>query len=386
MTVVTRSGVSQLLVGRKNERQVLDDLLAAARQGEGAAIVVHGDPGIGKTALLDYAVAAAQEFNVFRTVGSEAEMELPYAALDQLCRLGMGEVERLHELQRDALEVVLGRRHGGAPDQVLVGMALVSLFSALSSKRPLLCVIDDAQWLDTSSAQVIAFAARRMSGHALAFLFGARTLTEEVRRLPELRISGLGDQDARTLLATVLPDRLDDRVVDRLVAEARGNPLALLELPQGLTPSQLAGGFGLPVSVTLASAIEESYRRRLAKLPLPCRRLLLVAAADPTGDPSIVWRAADRLGIAKETAEDVEDEGLVDFSQGVVFRHPLVRSAVYNMATPKDKREAHLELAEATDTGPRPGPEGVAPSASDVPPKRGCSSRTGSLGSARPGR
>jgi hypothetical protein len=349
MTVVTGWGPSQLVVGRKNECEVLDDFLAAARRGDGGAVVVHGDPGIGKTALLDYAVASAKEFDVFRTLGNEAEMELPYAALHQLCRLGMAEVERLPELQRNALEVVFGRRHGAAPDQVLVGTALVSLFSVLSSKRPLLCVVDDAQWLDTSSAQLVAFAARRISKDAIAFLFGARTLTDEVRRLPELTLSGLGDQDARTLLATVLPDRLDDRVVDRLVAEARGNPLALLELPQGLTPSQLAGGFGLPVSVTLASAIEESYRRRLAKLPLPCRRLLLVAAADPTGDPGIVWPAADQLGIAKETAEEVEDEGLVDFSQGVVFRHPLVRSAVYNMATPKDRREAHLALAEATD-------------------------------------
>jgi DNA-binding CsgD family transcriptional regulator len=349
MTVLKGLGVSQLVVGRENERQVLDDFLAAARRGDGGAVVVHGDPGIGKTALLDYAVASAKEFDIFRTVGNEAEMELPYAALHQLCRLGMAEVERLPELQRNALEVVFGRRHGAAPDHVLVGTALVGLFSALSSKRPLLCVVDDAQWLDTSSAQLIAFAARRTSKDAIAFLFGARTPTEEVRRLPELTLCGLSDQDARTLLATVLPDRLDDRVVDRLVAEARGNPLALLELPQGLTPSQLAGGFGLPVSVTLAGAIEESYRRRLAKLPLPCRRLLLVAAADPTGDPGIVWRAADRLAIAKEAAEDVEDKGLVDFSEGVVFRHPLVRSAVYNMAAPKDRRETHRALAEATD-------------------------------------
>jgi DNA-binding CsgD family transcriptional regulator len=349
MTAGTGLGVSQLVVGRKNECQVLDDFLAAARRGDGGAVVVHGDPGIGKTALLDYAVASAKEFDVFRTVGNEAEMELPYAALHQLCRLVMGEVGRLPELQRDALEVVLGRRHGPAPGRVLVGVALVSLFSALSSRRPLLCVVDDAQWLDTSSAQLIAFAARRTSKDAVAFLFGARTLTEEVRRLPQLTISGLADHDARALLATVLPDRLDDRVVDRLVAEARGNPLALLELPQGLTPSQLAGGFGLPVSATLASAIEESYRRRLAKLPLPCRRLLLVAAADPTGDPGIVWRAADRLGIARGTAEAVEDKGLVDFGEGVVFRHPLVRSAVYNMAAPKQRREAHLALAEATD-------------------------------------
>jgi predicted ATPase len=206
MTVVRGLGVSQLMVGRKNECEVLDDFLAAARRGDGGAVVVHGDPGIGKTALLDYAVASAKEFDVFRTVGNEAEMELPYAALHQLCRRGMGAIERLPELQRNALEVVLGRRHGPAPDQVLVGVALVSLFSALSSNRPLLCVVDDAQWLDASSAQLIAFAARRISRDAVAFLFGARTLTEEVCRLPELTLSGLADQDARTLLATVLPE------------------------------------------------------------------------------------------------------------------------------------------------------------------------------------
>jgi DNA-binding CsgD family transcriptional regulator len=339
----------QLLLDRKNECQVLDAVLAATRKGEGGALVLHGDPGIGKTALLDYAVASASDFEVFRTAGNEAEMELPYAALLDLCRPGLGQMEQLPELQRNAFEVVFGRRDGAAPDRVLLGLALISLLSSLSAKRPLLCVIDDAQWLDTSSAQVIAFAARRVSRDAVAFLFGARTLTDDVRGLPELTISGLGDQDARTLLATVLPDRVDHRVVDRLVAETHGNPLALLELPRGLTSSQLAGGFGLPVSVTLAGVIEEGYRRRLAKLPLDSRRLLLVAAADPTGDSSIVWGAAERLGIAEEAAEALEDEGLVDFGEGVVFRHPLVRSAAYSMATPKSRREAHLAVAEATD-------------------------------------
>jgi DNA-binding CsgD family transcriptional regulator len=338
-----------LLLDRKNECQVLDDFLAATLKGEGGALVVHGDPGIGKTALLEYAVASAKEFDVFRTVGNEAEMELPYAALLELCQPGLAEVEQLPAPQRNAIDVIFGRRAGVAPDRVLVGLTLVSLLSALSAKRPVLCVIDDAQWLDTSSAQAIAFAARRVSRDAVAFLFGARTLTDEVRGLPDLTISGLGDQDARTLLATVLPDRVDDRVVDRLVADTHGNPLALLELPRGLTPSQLAGGFGLPVSVTLAGTIEESYRRRLTKLPLNARRLLLVAAADPTGDLGIVWGAAERLGIGEEAAEAIEEAGLVDFSEGVVFRHPLVRSAVYNMASSKSRREAHVALADATD-------------------------------------
>jgi predicted ATPase len=244
-----RQGVSELLLGRENECQVLDDFLAAALKGEGGALVLHGDPGVGKTALLEYAVTSAREFDVFRTVGSEAEMELPYAALLELCHPGLAEVEQLPEPQRNAIDVIFGRRDGAAPDRVLVGLTLVSLLSALSAKRPLLCVIDDAQWLDTSSAQAIAFAARHVPRDAVAVLFGARTLTDEVRGLPDLTISGLEDQDARTLLATVLPDRLDDRVVERLVADTHGNPLALLELPRGLTPSQLAGGFGLQTAL-----------------------------------------------------------------------------------------------------------------------------------------
>ena len=215
-----------------------------------------------------------------------------------------------------------------------MGVALVSLLSAMSAKRPLLCVVDDTQWLDTSSAQAIAFAARRVSRDAVAFLFGARTLTDEVRALPDLTISGLGDQDARTLLATVLPDRVDDRVVDRLVADTHGNPLALLELPRGLTPSQLAGGFGLPVSVTLAGTIEESYRRRLTKLPLNARRLLLVAAADPTGDLGIVWGAAERLGIGEEAAE------------AIAFRSVSTRDAApFRLANSDDTLEGAVSLS-----------------------------------------
>jgi predicted ATPase len=340
--------LSQLLIGRTNECQVLATFLASTRRGEGGAMVLNGEAGIGKTALLEYAIALARGLNVFRAVGIEAERELPYAALIELCRPGVSEVERLPESQRNAIEVVFGRRNANAPDRMLVGLAFLSLLSSLSSKVPLLCVVDDTQWLDISSAQVIAFAARRVSRQPVAFLFGARTLTDEVRGLPNLLISGLAKQDSRALLTTVLPDRIDDRVADRLVAETHGNPLALLELPRGLTPAQLAGGFGLPVSGTLASVIEESYRRRLAKLPPDSRRLLLVAAADPTGDPGIVWAAAEKLGITEQAAEAIEDEELVDFSNGVVFRHPLVRSAVYDMASAKNRREAHLALAQAT--------------------------------------
>ena len=338
-----------MLIGRTNECEVLDALLAATRTGQGDAIVVHGEPGIGKTALLDYAIASAADFEVLHTVGNEAEMELPYAAFHELFRPAITLMEKLPEPQRNAVETVFGVREGDAPDRLFVALALLNLLSELGSKRPVLCVVDDAQWLDSSSARAIAFAARHVSRDAVAFLFGARTLTEEVRGLPELPIAGLRDRDARRLLATAVPDRLDERVIDRVVAETHGNPLALLDLPRGLTPSQLAGGFGLPVSVTLAGQIEESYRRRLAALPPDSRRLLLIAAADPTGDTEIIWRAADTLGIAEEAAEAIENDGLVDLSDGVVFRHPLVRSAVYKTANPKSRREVHLALSDATD-------------------------------------
>jgi DNA-binding CsgD family transcriptional regulator len=230
-----------------------------------------------------------------------------------------------------------------------VGLGLLNLLSILSVQRPVLCVIDDAQWLDTPSAQATAFAARHVSKEAVAFLFGARRPTGAVRGLPELTVTGLGDQDARELLDTVIPARLDDAVMDRLVAETHGNPLAILELPCGLMPSRLAGGFGLPETVTLAGHIEESYRRRLAKLAPDSRRLLLIAAANSTGDAGVMWRAADWLGIAEQSAEALENDGLVEFGDRVIFRHPLIRAAVYNVATPRDRRAAHRALAEASD-------------------------------------
>jgi hypothetical protein len=232
---------------------------------------------------------------------------------------------------------------------LLVALALLTLLSEMAAEGPLLCVVDDAQWLDRASAQAVAFVARRLATEAVAFVFGAREVPDELRGLPEMVVEGLGDGDARALFGSVFPYRLDEPVLDRIVAETDGNPLALLELPRGLSPAQLVGGFGLPVSVPLAGRIEESFRRRLAGLPSPSRRLLLVAAADPTGDAVLVWRAAGLLGIADSAAEAAEVEGLVDFTAGVVFRHPLVRSAVYGAASAQERRQAHQALAEATD-------------------------------------
>jgi DNA-binding CsgD family transcriptional regulator len=343
-----------VLLGRQRELAVLDHLLAAARDRHGGAIVVLGEPGIGKTALIEQAVTTAQDFRVLRTAGQEGEMELAFAALQQLCAPGLDRLERLPVPQRDAMRVTFGLCTGDPPDRLLVALALLTLLSEMAAERPLLCVVDDAQWLDRASAQAVAFVARRLETEAVAFLFGARELPDEFRGLPEMVSESLGDGDARTLFGSVFPYRLDEPVLDRIVAETHGNPLALLELPRGLSPAQLAGGFGLPVSVPLAGRIEESFRRRLAGLPSPSRRLLLVAAADPTGDAALVWRAAGLLGIADSAAEAAEAEGLADFTAGVVFRHPLVRSAVYGAASAPERRQAHQALAEATDPAADP--------------------------------
>jgi len=346
--MVTRSPGAQLF-GRQPEREVLGRLLEAARGGHGGVLVVHGEPGVGKTALLEDAVAASREFRVVRTVGVEGEMELAYAALQQLCAPILELTKRLPQPQRDALAVAFGRSAGPAPDPFLVGLAALGLLSEAAEERPVLCVVDDAQWLDRASARALGFVARRLLAEQIALVFGARELGEALAGSPELHVEPLGHRDAHALLASALPARLDVRVLERIIVETHGNPLALLELPRGLTPTQLAGGFGLPAALPLSARIEESFTRRLARLPRDGRRLLLVAAADPVGDLALVWRAAQRLGIPESAAQAVESDGLVAFGAGVVFRHPLVRSAVYRAARADERSEVHRALAEATD-------------------------------------
>jgi DNA-binding CsgD family transcriptional regulator len=336
------------LLGRQREREVLGRLLGAARGGDGGVLVVHGEPGVGKTALLEWMVEEGRQLRVLRTVGVEGEMELPFAALQQLCSPILDRSVRLPDPQRDALSVAFGLSAGQAPNPFLVGLAALGLLSEASEERPLLCVVDDAQWLDRASARSLAFVARRLLAEKIALVFAAREPGDLLAGLPELRVEPLGRRDARTLLESALPARLDERVLDRIVLETRGNPLALLELPRGLTPTQLAGGFGLP-EVPLSASIEESYTRRLARLPGDARRLLLIAAADPMGDPAVVWRAAWCLGIPESIAETIEAEGLLELGARVVFRHPLVRSAVYQAAGLKERRAVHRALAQATD-------------------------------------
>jgi DNA-binding CsgD family transcriptional regulator len=343
------SGTGAHLLGRERERAALGRLLTGARAGSGGVLVVHGEPGVGKTALLEWMVAEAQQVRVLRTLGVEAEMELPFAALQQLCSPVLDRSECLPDPQRDALSVAFGLSAGQAPNPFLVGLAALGLLSEASQRRPLLCVVDDSQWLDRASAHALAFVARRLLAEKIAFVFTARERGDAFAGLPELRVEPLGRRDARALLESVLPARLDEHVLDRIVLETHGNPLALLELPRGLTPIQLAGGFGLPVAVPLSASIEESFTRRLARLSGEARRLLLIAAADPTGDPAVVWRAARELAIPEPIAESVEAEDLLDLGVRVVFRHPLVRSAVYQAARHTERRAVHQALALATD-------------------------------------
>jgi DNA-binding CsgD family transcriptional regulator len=337
------------LLGRERERGVLDRLLDDARGGRGGVLVVHGDAGVGKTALLEYAADAGRGFRIARTSGVEAEMELPFAAVQQLCLPFFELMERLPQPQHDALRVAFGLSTGHAPNRFLVGLAVLGLLAEAAEEQPLVCAVDDAQWLDSESARTLAFVARRLLAERIALVFSTRELGDALPALPELHVGPLGRRDARALLESVFPMPLDEGVLERIVAETRGNPLALLELPRGLTPAQLAGGFGLPAAVPLSASIQESFTRRLADLPGDARRLLLVAAADPVGDPALVWRAAERLGIPQSAAETVEWEDLLALSPRVVFRHPLVRSAVYGSARPNERRDVHRALAEATD-------------------------------------
>ncbi|WP_312859612.1 AAA family ATPase, partial [Pseudonocardia xinjiangensis] len=346
-----------MLRGRCSECETLDGLLEAVRAGESRALVLRGEPGVGKTFLLEYLVGRASKIRVARVVGVQSEMELPFAGLHQLCAPMLDLVERLPGPQRDALRTTLGLSSGPAPDRFLVGLAVLGLLAEVARERPLLCVLDDAQWLDHASAQALAFVARRLGAESVAMVFATRVPDEaaELAGLPELAVEGLPDDEARTLLGSALRGPVDERVLQRIVAETRGNPLALLELPRGLTPAELAAGFGPPGARAIPQQIEDSFRRQLEPLDVETRQLLLVAAAEPAGDPVLVWRAVERLGIGAAAASPAATAGLVDIGTVVRFRHPLVRSAIYRAASPEERRTAHRALAEATD--PRTDPD-----------------------------
>ena len=341
------SGVGRLS-GRASECAALDELLRDIRRGKSRSLVLRGEPGIGKTELLEYLVESSSECTVTRAVGVESEMELAFASLHQLSVPLLDRLDRLPGPQRQALETVFGLNASAAPDRFLVGLAVLSLLSAAAEERPLLCVIDDAQWLDQASAMTLAFVARRLLAERVALVFAARDSGGQVEHLPELEVLGLRDSDARALLDSEVRFMLDERVRDRIIAESRGNPLALVELPRALTATELAGGFGVLGIQTLAGGVEESYVRRLEALPEDVRLLLLIAAAEPIGDPLLLLSASASLGIEVAGVETATD-GLLALGERVTFRHPLVRSAVYRSAGEPDRRAVHLALAEATD-------------------------------------
>jgi DNA-binding CsgD family transcriptional regulator len=337
------------LLGRAAECGVLERLVEAVRSGESRALVVHGEAGVGKTVLLEYAAAQASGCCVASASGIQSEMELAFAALHQLCAPLLDRLDAVPPPQRDALRVTFGMSAGPVPDRFLVGLAVLGLASEVAAERPLVCLVDDEQWLDRASAQVLAFVARRLGAESVGLVFGSRGLSAELAGLPELEIVGLREEGARALLSSVLTTPVDAGVRDQIIAETRGNPLALVELPRGLTSAELAGGFGLPGAVALSGSIEDSFRRRSDALPVETRRLLLLAAAEPAGNSALLWRAAERLGIGAAAAWPAAEAGLVEFGARVRFRHPLVRSAAYRSASPEQRREVHRALAEVTD-------------------------------------
>jgi DNA-binding CsgD family transcriptional regulator len=337
------------LMDRLSERGVLDRFVAGVRVGEGRALVVRGEPGVGKTVLLDYLAGRASGCLVARAAGVQSEMELAFAGLHQLCAPMLDHAQALPVPQREALRTAFGLSAGPVPDRFLVGLAVVGLLSEAAVERPLICVVDDQQWLDHASAQALGFAARRLAAEPVGLVFAARVPGQDVAGLPELVVEGLAQNDARELLESVLTGPLDAQVRDQIIADTNGNPLALLELPRGLTPAQLAGGFGLSSAVPLDGRIEESFARQLKALPAQTRRLVQLAAADPSGDPVLVWRAAGRLAIGAGAAGPAAEAGLAEFGARVRFRHPLVRSAAYRSASATTRQELHGALAEATD-------------------------------------
>ena len=337
--------------GRARERHQLDSLLDGTRRSESAVLVLRGEAGIGKTALLHYVVRQASGCRVVRVTGVQSELEMPFAALHQLCVPLMERLPALPEPQARALTVAFGLASGTSPDRFMVGLAALNLLCEVASHRPLVVLVDDAQWLDAASAQVLGFVGRRLLAEPVMLVVAVRDDAEsgEWSRLPHLQVDGLTDEDARALLAAAVTGHVDERVRDRIVAETRGNPLGLLELPRHMSPSELAGGFADPSSESLADRLLEGYVRRVCALPEPTRRLMLLASADPTGDPTLLWRAAQAFGLGGDVGEPAAQDDLLHIGSRVRFRHPLVRSAAYAAGTREERVATHSALAAATD-------------------------------------
>jgi DNA-binding CsgD family transcriptional regulator len=342
------------LHGRRSECQTLERLLAGVRAGQSQVLVVRGEAGIGKSALLHYLVDRSTGCRVTQAVGHESEMELAFSGLHQLCAPFLSRLDRLPGPQRDALGTAFGLSAGPPPNRVMVGLATLGLLADVAEDQPLVCVLDDAQWLDGASADVLGFVARRLQGESILIVFAAREIDRNLLDLPELVLSGLAETDANALLASVIPMAVDDRVRERIVAETAGNPLALIELPRGLSAAQLAGGFSQPDGRAISGRVEATFRRRLDSLSAELKLLVLIAAADPVGDPSLLWRAAARAGVGSIELSNGQLVDLVDIRDRVLFRHPLVRSAIYGAAAPSERRRVHAALADATDAESEP--------------------------------
>ncbi len=337
------------LLGREREVETLTRLVEGAQRGQSGVLVVRGEPGIGKTALVEHVVESVSGCRVLRAVGVESEMELPFAGLHQLCSPVLDRVDELPGPQGEALGTTFGLRGGDPPDRFLVGLGTLNLLAGLGAERPLICFVDDAQWLDLASAQTMAFVARRLLADPVALLFVARERPALFAGLAEVALEAITDDDSRALLESVIPFVLDADVRERIIAEAGGNPLALLELPRSLPPARLAGGFTISAATPASSRIEAAFRHRISALSIETRRLMLVAASEPVGDPVIVLRAARSLGIARHAARAAEADGLVEFGTRVRFRHPLVRSCAYHAASLDERSRTHRALADATD-------------------------------------
>jgi DNA-binding CsgD family transcriptional regulator len=339
------------LLDRVNERGVLDELVAGVRAGRSHVLVLRGDAGVGKTALLRHLPSTAPACRFAWATGVESEMELPFAGLHALCAPLLDGLPALPAPQRDALSTAFGLSAGSPAERFLTGLAVLSLLADAAEEQPLVCIVDDAQWLDQVSAQTLTFVARRLLAERVGFVFAVREVGDErvFEGFPELLIEGLPADEARVLLDATIPGPLDEQVKSRILDETRGNPLALMQLPRGLTPADLAGGFGLPDVRPLTSRIEQSFVQRVQALPRDTQLLLLTAAAEPLGDVSLLWRAADRLGIPAAAGLPAEAAGLIELGTRVRFPHPLIRSAVYRASDPSDRCDVRRALADATD-------------------------------------
>jgi DNA-binding CsgD family transcriptional regulator len=346
------------LLGRRRERERLSGLVTAARQGRSQALVLRGEAGVGKTALLDFLVERSAGCTVVRAAGVESERELDFAGLHQLCGPFLDRLGRLPVPQRQALGTTFGLQSGTAPDRLLVGLAVLTLLSEVAAERTLICVVDNAQWLDPQSAQALEFVAHRLTAEPVAMVLAVRDGEEQPRLtgLPELVVGGLSNSDATALLESAVSGPLDPQVRERVLAESHGNPLVLRELPRALPAAGFTlGGAADAAAAPLIHRLEQGFLRQVEPLPWPSRHLLLTAAAEPLGDIPLLWRAARRLGIGPAAATAAEAAGLIELRDRARFRHLLVRSAVYRSATPAQRREVHRALADVTD--PETDPE-----------------------------